>query len=774
MPSATVVYTFSPTLIFEGSLGYTRGNQLGSEPINEAANRCNTPGLCDYPFLYPNALKVPKGSYQEKVLLGENAPYYKDGTLLLQPNYTWGSRIANAPPNNNYPPFVNWQYTVDANLALTKIWGTHIFKGGYTLQNNLKVQNLGTQTLGVLPTEGALNFGQTSNNPLDTGFGYSNAAIGVFQSYAQQSALTEGRYVYHSNDFYFQDNWKISRKLTLDMGMRFVHNGPQYDSREQLSNFFPDQWKASDAPLLFLPGCSVANQNPCAAANRVAVNPATGVSLGPGSAANIGNIVPGTGNLLNGIVQAGKGINKANYSEPFLVFGPRFGAAYAISQKVVLRGAIGLFYDRPQGDAIYGQIGNPPTGQAATVYNSTLQNVAAGTATAYQAPPQLVVYNYNADIPASLQFNFGAQIALPWASLLDISYVQANNYNNIAFGTISTPAGYNPLDLNAPDLGTAYLPQYQDPTLGTSKIPGATALTTNLLRPYRGFGAIYDTWPRYNDTYSSIQASFKREFRRGITAGFNYAAGLKNTGNQLSPPVLTHSASGAVSFSPVYDQNNKIINDVGVRRHTLKGFLIWELPQIPNAPKAAAAVVNGWQLSAVYTGGSGAPYDVRYNYAADGANVNLTGSPQYFARINAGPNAGSGCSGSQYAQINAGAFGGPTYNSVGNESGSSLFHYCFMNITDLAIQRSFRLFSEQRRFSFRVDAFNVFNTAVINAVNTTMQLASPAAPNTITNNQYNADGSLNPSRLTPLNAGFGAATGALPRRTLQVQIRFTF
>lgn len=626
----------------------------------------------------------------------------------------------------------------------------------------------------MLPTEGALNFGQTSNNPLDTGFGYSNAAIGVFQSYAQQSALTEGRYVYHSNDFYFQDNWKISRKLTLDMGMRFVHNGPQYDSREQLSNFFPDQWKASDAPLLFLPGCSVANQNPCAAANRVAVNPATGVSLGPGSAANIGNIVPGTGNLLNGIVQAGKGINKANYSEPFLVFGPRFGAAYAISQKVVLRGAIGLFYDRPQGDAIYGQIGNPPTGQAATVYNSTLQNVAAGTATAYQAPPQLVVYNYNADIPASLQFNFGAQIALPWASLLDISYVQANNYNNIAFGTISTPAGYNPLDLNAPDLGTAYLPQYQDPTLGTSKIPGATALTTNLLRPYRGFGAIYDTWPRYNDTYSSIQASFKREFRRGITAGFNYAAGLKNTGNQLSPPVLTHSASGAVSFSPVYDQNNKIINDVGVRRHTLKGFLIWELPQIPNAPKAAAAVVNGWQLSAVYTGGSGAPYDVRYNYAADGANVNLTGSPQYFARINAGPNAGSGCSGNQYAQINAGAFGGPTYNSVGNESGSSLFHYCFMNITDLAIQRSFRLFSEQRRFSFRVDAFNVFNTAVINAVNTTMQLASPAAPNTITNNQYNADGSLNPSRLTPLNAGFGAATGALPRRTLQVQIRFTF
>jgi hypothetical protein len=165
---------------------------------------------------------------------------------------------------------------------------------------------------------------------------------------------------------------------------------------------------------------------------------------------------------------------------------------------------------------------------------------------------------------------------------------------------------------------------------------------------------------------------------------------------------------------------------------------------------------------------------VTYNYASNGANVNLTGSPQYYARINVGRNAGSGCSGNPYAQINANAFSGPTYNSIGNESGSSLFNYCFNNTTDVAIQRSFRLFSEQRRFSFRVDAFNVFNTVVINAVNTTMQLASPAAPSAITNNQFNADGSLNTARLTPQNAGFGAATGAQARRTIQAQVRFTF
>ena len=772
VPSITVVYTFTPTLIFEGTLGYTRGNQLGSEPIDASANRCNSPGLCDYPFLYPNALNVPKGTYQEKVLIGENAPYYKNGRLLLQPVYTWGSRISNPPPNNNYPPFVNWQYTIDSNLALTKIWGRHTFKGGFSSQDSLKVQNLGTQTLGVLPIEGALNFGQNSNNPLDTGFGYSNAALGVFQSYAEQSALTEGRYVYHNNDFYIQDNWKITKKLTLDMGLRFVHNGPQYDAREQLSNFFPDKWQASQAPLLFTPGCAV-TATPCPSASRVAINPLTGASLGIGSSSNIGNIVPNTGNLLNGIVRAGQGIDKANYTEPFLIYGPRFGAAYALSDKVVLRGAIGLFYDRPQGDAIYGQIGNPPTGQAATVYNSTLEAVAAGAATAYQAPPQLVVYNYNASVPASLQFNFGAQVVLPWAGLVDVSYVQSKNYNTVAWGTIGTPAGYNPLDLNAPDLGAAYLAQNQDKTLGTSAIPGATALTTNLLRPYRGFGAIYDTWPRYNDLYSAIQASYKRQYRNGISGGFNYTLGLRNSGNMLAPPILTHDANGAVSFSPTYSQNNRVIDNVGYRRNTLKGYLVYELPKADNIPKFAGAIVNGWQLSVVYTGGTGAPYDVTYTYASNGSNVNLTGSPQYFARIKVGNNPGSGCGG-QYEQINPSAFSGPTYNSIGNESGSALFNYCFLNITDVAINRSFRLFSEQRRFSFRLDAFNVFNTTVISAANTTMQLASPATASTITNNQFNADGSLNTARLTPLNAGFGAATAAMPRRTIQGQIRFTF
>ena len=71
-------------------------------------------------------------------------------------------------------------------------------------------------------------------------------------------------------------------------------------------------------------------------------------------------------------------------------------------------------------------------------------------------------------------------------------------------------------------------------------------------------------------------------------------------------------------------------------------------------------------------------------------------------------------------------------------------------------------------------ATTLFNAVVINARNTTMQLGSPAAPTTILNSEYNPDGTLNQARLTPTNAGFGAATGAQPMRTFQALFRFTF
>ena len=94
-------------------------------------------------------------------------------------------------------------------------------------------------------------------------------------------------------------------------------------------------------------------------------------------------------------------------------------------------------------------------------------------------------------------------------------------------------------------------------------------------------------------------------------------------------------------------------------------------------------------------------------------------------------------------------------------------------MTDLSIARNVRI-GGSRQLQFRLDIFNAFNAIVINARNTTLTLSSPADPTTIRNNQYNADGSINPARVKPVDAGFGAATGALPMRSVQMQLRFIF
>src|SRR5258706_7582848 len=401
---------------------------------------------------------------------------------MMGPTYPWVTCVPIPPPNNTYPVFLDRVRTNVVSISLTKLAGHHTVKGGYQLDHSLKVQNLGTA--GALPFQGTINFGNDSNNPIDAGYGYANAALGIFSSFAQQNKLLEGHYIYNSHEFFLQDNWKITNKLTLDYGMRFTHQGPQYDTKLQASNFFPEKWSLGKSPLLYSPGCSVATV-PCPVANRIAVNPATGASLGAGSSGLINTLVPNVGVLTNGIIQAGQGIAKPDYTWPALVPAARIGAAYDMtgSQRIVVRGSIGVFFDRPQGQTAFSLIGNPPTGQGSTVRYGTLQTLPSGASVL--TPPNLTIFWYDSKLPSSAQWNAGVQMALPWSSALDVSYVGSHGYNALAQAVVGTTLATGTLDINAPDLGAAYLSQNQDPTLAASSVQGASALSTDFLRPYR-------------------------------------------------------------------------------------------------------------------------------------------------------------------------------------------------------------------------------------------------------------------------------------------------
>ena len=119
---------------------------------------------------------------------------------------------------------------------MTKVWGAHASKAGFYFQNSFKPQSI------FASFNSQINFNDNASNPFDTGFSYANAATGVFNSYTQASKFALPEWRYKNFEWYAQDNWKPSSRLTLDYGVRFYYLTPQWDTTLQASNFLPDQF----------------------------------------------------------------------------------------------------------------------------------------------------------------------------------------------------------------------------------------------------------------------------------------------------------------------------------------------------------------------------------------------------------------------------------------------------------------------------------------------------------------------------------------------------
>ncbi len=254
--SMTANYNLNASTFLEATYGWTQnrlaGGNNGGVLMSERSNRNNL-GLGGFPLLFPGAGSVNPDYYAYDTLGSHNTPYFVNGEIQLPPIFQWGNRIANAPTNLQFPGWLNINRTQDFALSLTKVAGRHTAKAGFYVNHSFKAQNLGAGGGGSF--QGTVNFGNDTNNPLDTGFGYANAALGIFTQYAQQSQFVEGSYIYNNIEGYLQDNWKVTPRLTFDYGLRFTHQQPQYDALLQTSRLFLEDWNASAAPMLYVPGC---------------------------------------------------------------------------------------------------------------------------------------------------------------------------------------------------------------------------------------------------------------------------------------------------------------------------------------------------------------------------------------------------------------------------------------------------------------------------------------------------------------------------------------
>jgi hypothetical protein len=785
--AASANYTLSPTTFVEATYGRSRQPQSGCPlatqgtapiicqtgfPANDIANPANA-GLSGLPLIFPDSGLFDPRYLATRLLDQAPTPVYQNGRVLIPPTFAWGTRVANAPPNVPFPGSggLNGSYEDVINGSLTKVTSRHTIKTGIYYAHGIKYQAQAAGSGAVFGTaRGNISFANSANNPFDSTFGFANAALGIFTSYQQLSGWIEGKNSFKNIEGYVQDTWRTNNKLTLDYGLRLVHQQPQHDDLSQGPNFLPDRWQISDAPLLYAAGCAN-GVYPCSGDNRQAMDPRTGAFLGPGSAVSIGAIIPNTGRTDNGLVMVGNGISDLGFTSPAIGLAPRFGFAYDISgqQTFVLRGGAGVFYSRGFGNFLNG---NPPATQDVTIQSAQLQSLGGSVATLPKAGSQLLGWQYDSPYPSDTQWSAGVQMLLPFAAGLDVAYVGHHSWNEIF-----------PVNVGAIDLGSAFLPQNQDRTLAPSATPGAAAVSTPLLAPLRGYNNIVMTTNEGWRTYHGLQLSLQRRFSRGLQFGLNDTITLSdrafcNAGACPNPQPLRlqHNSDGTYAVRADQAEAEDLLGNARTPTHILKGSLVWDLPDLASNSATRRTVgwfVNNWQVASVWTASTGADYLIAFAYQNGGANVNLTGSPDYAARVRIVGDPGSGCSADPLRQFNTAAFQGPLAGSVGLESGNGYLKSCFQSALDLSLARTFRL-PGARTIQFRADIFNAPNQAIVTGRNMTMNLTNPNDPATITNLPVDANGNVIPARARPNGAGFGVANVYQTPRTVQIHIRFGF
>jgi len=587
------------------------------------------------------------------------------------PQASFSGVISNAPGfgsywSDRYPAHrIDSVYTLADGVTLNH--GAHLFKAGFYFERDviLSVPGCGQTWMGNF------SFNRDTNNPLDANHPFANALLGNFDTYQEPTSRLQPKADAYNIDWYLQDSWKVSRRLTLEIGLRVAYATMYQELDGNTASFSLARYNPKQAPVLYQPVM--------VGSTRMALNPLTGQTT---YAALIGGYVPGTGNTANGMVTS----RDPNYPVAFVnnageMLQPRFGLAWDVfgTGKTAVRLGFGTFNAVVRNEP---QSNQAPISYTPTIYYGSFNTLLNATGTLF--PGSTSGWDLNSKPPGSYNLTAGVQQQIGFATVVEAKYV----------GTLGKHLAVSQ-NLNTLPYGTRFLPTSIDPTTNKAypdsfleQMPGYTTVTYN-----QGAGS---------SNYHSLQVNASRRFaqRLEFTAGWTWAKWLDYTSLPMWRPwrVWSYGLDGG-------DQTHKLILTYTYNLPKLSRFL---------PGKAARFALDNWQISGITMFASGQPSGVGFS-TSDGTDMTGGGDGQRI-NVNGNPNLAYG-SRVWNAMFDTSVFSRPGKNDPGNAP-ITLVRGPGRNNWDMTMFKNFPIAGEGRVMQFRWEFYNVLNHTQYSGINT--------------------------------------------------------